>query len=62
MVSIGPRIQIKGENEYRLSLTRMIQETKELKSEMDLLASQFDKNTSVLEKEHAYTRTVRQAD
>lgn len=50
MVSIGPRIQIKGENEYRLSLTRMIQETKELKSEMDLLASQFDKNTSVLEK------------
>lgn len=50
MVSIGPKIQIQGEDSYRLALRRIIQETKELSSEMDLLASTFDKNTSTLEK------------
>lgn len=50
MVSIGPTIQIKGEDSYRLAVRKIIQETKELNSEMDLLVSQFDKNTSGLEK------------
>lgn len=50
MVSIGPKIQIQGEDSYRLALRRIIQETKELSSEMDLLTSTFDKNTSTLEK------------
>lgn len=50
MVSIGPTIQIKGEDQYRLSIRKIIQETKELSSEMDLLVSAFEKNTSVLDK------------
>lgn len=50
MVSIGPKIQITGEDSYRLALRRIIQETKELNSEMDLMVSAFDKNTSALEK------------
>ena len=50
MVSIGPKIQIQGEDSYRLALRRIINETKELNSEMDLLTSTFDKNTSTLDK------------
>lgn len=50
MVSIGPTIQIKGEDQYRLATRKIIQETKELKSEMDLLATQFDKNESAMSK------------
>ena len=50
MVSIGPKIQITGEDSYRLALRRIIQETKELNSEMDLMVSAFDKNASALDK------------
>ena len=50
MVSIGPTIQIKGEDQYRLATRKIIQETKELKSEMDLLATQFEKNESAMSK------------
>ena len=50
MVSIGPKIQITGEDSYRLALRRIIQETKELNSEMDLMVTKFDKNTTALEK------------
>ena len=50
MVSIGPKIQITGEDSYRLALRRIIQETKSLNSEMDLMVAKFDKNTTALEK------------
>lgn len=50
MVSIGPKIQITGEDAYRLALRRIIQETKSLNSEMDLMVAKFDKNTTALEK------------
>ena len=50
MVSIGPKIQITGEDSYRLALRRIIQETKSLNSEMDLMVAKFDKNASALDK------------
>lgn len=50
MVSIGPKIQITGEDSYRLALRRIIQETKSLNSEMDLMVTKFDKNASALDK------------
>lgn len=66
MVSIGPKIQIQGEDSYRLSLRRIIQETKELGSEMDLLTSSFDKNTSALDKATAkhqlYAKQIESAE
>ena len=50
MVSIGPRISIQGETEYRASLMRIISATKELDSEMDLMVAKFSKSDSALEK------------
>lgn len=41
-VNIGPRIGIDGEAEYRKELSRIIQETKTLKSEYDKMASTMD--------------------
>lgn len=65
MVSIGPKIQIQGEDSYRLSLRRIIQETKELDSEMDRLVSSFDKNTTALErstrKHEEYAKQIEQS-
>lgn len=50
MVSIGPRISIQGETEYRASLMRIISATKELDSEMDLMVAKFSKSDSALER------------
>lgn len=50
MVSIGPKIQITGESAYRQALNRIISETKELNSEMDLMVAKFSKADSAIEK------------
>lgn len=49
-VSIGPRIGIEGEAEYRKALQNIIQQQKTLKAEMQETASAFDKNASAQEK------------
>lgn len=65
MVSIGPRIQITGETEYRQSLNRIISETKALNSEMDLMVAKFSKSDSAIEKnkqkQEMLTRQIEQA-
>ena len=49
-VQAGIKIGVEGEREYRQALSNINQQTKELKSEMDLLTSSFDKNASAQEK------------
>lgn len=65
MVSIGPKIQITGETEYRMSLNRIISETKALNSEMDLMVAKFSKSDSAIEKnkqkQEMLTRQIEQA-
>lgn len=50
MPSIGPRIGIKGETEYRQALMRMISETKSLNTEMNLMTAKFKDNQSAMSK------------
>lgn len=45
-VSAGIKIGVEGEREYRQALSNINQTTKELTSEMNMLTSSFDKNTS----------------
>lgn len=65
MVSIGPKIQITGESEYRQSLNRIISETKALNSEMDLMVAKFSKTDSAIDKnkqkQEMLTRQIEQA-
>ena len=65
MVSIGPKIQITGESAYRQALNRIISETKELNSEMDLMVAKFSKSDSAIEKnkqkQEMLTRQIEQA-
>lgn len=49
-VSIGPRIQVDGEEKYRQQLNQIIQQTKTLDAEMGALTASFDKNASEQEK------------
>lgn len=49
-INIGPRIKVDGEVEYRRAMKDIIAQTKALDSEMRLLTSSFDKNTSKEEK------------
>ena len=49
-VSIGPRIGIDGEKEYRKQLQNIIQETKTLDKQMGALESSFDDTTDEMEK------------
>lgn len=49
-VNIGPRIGVDGEAEYRSQMRQIIQQTKTLKSQMKLVASQFTATTSAEEK------------
>ena len=51
--NIGPRIGVDGEAEYRQQLQQIIQRTKTLGSEMKLVSSTFDKNTTAEEKNAA---------
>lgn len=48
--NIGAKIGVEGEREYRQALANINQQTKELNSEMKLLESSFDKNTTAEEK------------
>lgn len=48
-VQAGICISADGEREYRQALSNINQQTRELKSEMDLLTSSFDKNASAEE-------------
>lgn len=50
MVSIGPTIGIKGETAYNTALKRIIAETKNLDSQMNLLTSSFTKNDNAIER------------
>jgi len=45
-VQAGIKIGVEGEREYRQALANINQQTKELTSEMNMLTSSFDKNTS----------------
>ena len=45
-VNIGPRIGIEGEAEYRRTIQNIIQQQKTLKSEMQAMASAWDKDTA----------------
>ena len=49
-VSIGPRIQVDGEEKYRQQLSQIIQQTKTLDAEMAALTASFDKNATEQEK------------
>ena len=49
-VSIGPRIGIEGEAEYRKSINGLITQAKTFSAEMKELESSFDENTSAMEK------------
>lgn len=52
-VSIGPKLGIDGEAEYRKQINQIIQQAKTLKSEMDAVASSFTKETTAEEKNRA---------
>lgn len=49
-VSIGPRIGVDGEREYRKQVNNLITQAKTFSAEMRELESSFDKNTSAMEK------------
>lgn len=49
-VSIGPRIQVDGEEKYRQQINQIIQQAKTLDAEMGALTASFDKNASEQEK------------
>lgn len=52
-VSIGPKLGIDGEAEYRKQINQIIQQAKTLKSEMDAVASSFTKETTAEDKNRA---------
>lgn len=60
-VSIGPRIGLEGEAEYRKALQNIIQQTKTLKAEMQETSSAFDKNASAQDKARAKTEQLNKA-
>lgn len=49
-ISIGPKIGIDGEAEYRKAINNIIQQGKTLASEMEAVAASFDESTSQQEK------------
>ena len=49
-VSIGPKIGLDGEAEYRKALQNIIQQQKTLKAEMDATTTSFDKNATAEDK------------
>lgn len=57
-VSIGPKIGIDGEKQYRDELNRIIQQAKTLDSEMKAVTSAFDENTSAEKKAEAQTKVL----
>ena len=59
-VSIGPRIGIDGEKQYRDELNKIIQQAKTLDAEMKAVTSSFDKNTSSEKKAEEQTKILNQ--
>lgn len=57
-VSIGPKIGIDGEKQYRDEINKIIQQAKTLDSEMRAVTSSFDKNASAEQKAEAQTKVL----
>ena len=57
-VSIGPRIQVDGEEEYRRQLNSIIQQSKTLDAELKAMAAAFDENATAEEKARASTANL----
>ena len=57
-VSIGPRIQVDGEEKYRQQISQIIQQTKTLDAEMGALTASFDKNATEQEKARKSTELL----
>ena len=57
-VSIGPRIQVDGEEEYRRQLNNIIQQSKTLDAELKAMAAAFDENATAEEKARASTANL----
>ena len=64
--SIGPKIELQGEKEYRKALTDINKEMKVLTSEMKVTSAQFDGNANSMEhlrkKERYPQQRIRRAD
>ena len=50
MVSIGPRLKVDGEEEYRRQINSIIQQSKTLDAELKAMAAAFDENATAEEK------------
>ena len=59
-VSIGPRIQVDGEEQYRRQINEIIQQAKTLDAEMGALTASFSANASQEEKAAASTKLLNQ--
>ena len=59
-VSIGPRIGIDGEKQYRDELNKIIQQAKTLDAEMKAVTSSFDENTTAEKKQTEQTKILNQ--
>lgn len=57
-VSIGPRIQVDGEEEYRQQINSIIQQSKTLDAELKAMAAAFDENATAEEKARASTANL----
>ena len=57
-VSIGPRIQVDGEEKYRQQISQIIQQTKTLDAEMGALTASFDKTATEQEKARKSTELL----
>jgi len=57
-VSIGPKIGIDGEKQYRDEINKIIQQAKTLDSEMRAVTSSFGKNASAEQKAEAQTKVL----
>lgn len=59
-VSIGPKIGIDGEKQYRDELNKIIQQAKTLDAEMKAVTSSFDENTSAEKKQTEQSKILNQ--
>lgn len=59
-VSIGPKIGIDGEKQYRDELNKIIQQAKTLDAEMKAVTSSFDENTSAEKKQTDQSKILTQ--
>ena len=57
-VSIGPRIQVDGEEEYRQQINSIIQQSETLDAELKAMAAAFDENATAEEKARASTANL----